>query len=340
MRFVLGLAAVAATALLTVAASAEDQCAPLKVMAHADLVTLPKGRIMVPMTVAGENVYFAVNTAAPMTSITAGLAEKLNLPREHSDVSFVGLDGRVSNKLAIAPELGIGPLRAEHVKLLLIEGPRAQQAPQPGAKVPSGELGADFLSAYDVDLDFGANTLNLISPEHCEGNVLYWKSERLAKLPITVMDNGKIYFTMNLDGHDLETVLNTCIPMSTLRLSTAKSLYDVDNDTVGNQREGALGNGTALYSHQFKTMTIEGLTIANPRLVLMPSLAEDEIRHMQAMHGRIGTFPGTAQKQPELVLGMRELRQLHVYIDYRGRTIYFSPATPGGDAPKKEAAGP
>jgi hypothetical protein len=124
--------------------------------------------------------------------------------------------------------------------------------------VPSGELGADSLGAYDVDLDFGANTLNLISSKHGEGNVLYWKSERLAKLPITVMENGKIYFTMTLDGHDLETVLNTGVPMSTLRMSTAKSLYDVDNDSRGNQHEGALGNGTALYSHAFKTMSIAG----------------------------------------------------------------------------------
>jgi hypothetical protein len=122
MRFALGLAAVA---LLTVPAAAEVQCAPLQVVAHADLVPLPKGRIVVPVTVGRENVHFVVNTANPVSSIFASLAEKLNLPREHSDVRFVGLDGQVSNKLAIAPEFGIGPLRAEHVKLLLIEGPRA-----------------------------------------------------------------------------------------------------------------------------------------------------------------------------------------------------------------------
>jgi len=43
---------------------------------------------------------------------------------------------------------------------------------------------------------------------------------------------------------------------------------------------------------------------------------------MQSMH-RI-----PLKQQPDLVLGLRELRQLHIYIDYHHQTLYLTQATP------------
>jgi hypothetical protein len=293
------------------------------------------GRVLVPMNVAGRQVYFVLATAVPMTSINSGLADELGLPREHSSIKFVGLSGEVSDTLATLPTFGIGRLKAESVRLLVMDSHGSN--PAPGVVAPSGALGADFLRAYDVDLDFGANKLNLISRDHCAGNVVYWKSERLAKLPMLVMDNDKITFTMNLDGHDLQTVLNTAVPMSTINMRIAKDLYDVDNDSAGNNMEGKLGDGTSLYSHVFKTLSVEGLAIGNPRIVLMPNRAEEAIDNMR--HGWRGPLLKPAgQQQPEFVLGMAELRHLHVYIDYHNQTIYFSPAVKGGDFPTAASA--
>jgi hypothetical protein len=86
-------------------------------------------------------------------------------------------------------------------------------------------------------------------------------------------------------------------------------------------------------------MDIEGLTISNPILILMPSLAEDKIRHMKAMGGprALMMLPNASELQPELALGMAELSQLHVYIDYREQTVYFTPVTLGGDYPNNAA---
>ncbi|MDE1986531.1 MAG: aspartyl protease family protein [Alphaproteobacteria bacterium] len=306
-------------------------------MASVDMVPLKNGRVMVPVNVAGREVYFVLATAVPMTSIDAALVDQLNVPREHSRVKFVGLSGEVSDTLATVPTFGIGRLKAESVELLVTDSHRNKAAmAEAGGLVPSGALGADFLRAYDVDLDFGANKLNLISRDHCEGNVVYWKSERLAKLPMLVMDNDKIAFSMNLDGHDLETILNTGVPMSTINMRTAKTLYDVDNDSPGNKVEGKLGDGTVLYSHVFKTLSAEGLAISNPKIVLMPNRAEQTIQHMR--HGWRGPLLAPAgQQQPDLVLGMAELRHLHVYIDYHYQTIYLTPADAGSSAPATTA---
>ena len=332
-KFGLSVFAVAA-ALGAGPALAVDECPPLKIMASVDMVPGKHGRVLVPMNVAGRQVYFVLATAVPMTSINSGLADELGLPREHSPINFVDLSGGVSDTLATVPTFGIGRLKAESVRLLVTDSHGGN--PAPGAIAPSGALGADFLRAYDVDLDFGANKLNLISRDHCAGNVVYWKSERLAKLPMLVMDNDKITFTMNLDGHELQAVLNTAVPMSTINMRTAKNLYDVDNDSAGNSMEGKLGDGTSLYSHAFKTLSVEGLVISNPRIVLMPNRAEEAIENMR--HGRRGPLLKPAsQQQPEFVLGMAELRHLHVYIDYHNQAIYFSPVTKGGDFPTATA---
>jgi hypothetical protein len=319
----------AAAACLAVPTLADEQCPPLMRMAGVDLVATKNGRVLVPVTVNGEQYYFTLGTATPMTTISAALAEKLKLTRIHSAVKFVDLAGDVADRLAVVPQFGIGTLRAGPVNFVVAG--RDTAAPSPGVQVPSGTLGADFLRAYDVDLDFGAGKLNLISREHCEGAVLYWKPEHVAKVPMLVTDENKIFFSMTLDGHDLQTVLNTGVPTSSVRMSTAATVYDVDNNTPGNQPAGRLNKDTQLFSHVFKEMSINGLVINNPRLVLLPSLAEQTIRHMQAPYS--ARMLADVKKQPELVLGMAELRQLHVYIDYHNQTLYLSPANDHGGAP-------
>ena len=320
-------------------ALAESQCPPLKFMASVDMVPTKYGRVLVPVNVGDRQEYFILATAAPMTSISAQLAEELKAPREHSRVKFVGLSGQVSDTLATVPSFGMGHLRSQSVQLLVASdiGGTAETAQGPIA--PAGALGADFLRAYDTDLDFGGNKLNLISREHCAGDVLYWKSERMARVSMVVLDNDKITFPMTLDGHQVQAVLSTATPMSTINMRTAKNLYNVDNNSADNNVEGKLADGTTLYSHKFGSLSVDGLVIGNPRLILMPNHAEEAIDRMRRGR-RAPLMKPLGQTQPELVLGMKEIRQLHVYIDYHDQAIYFSPATKGGDFPKAAEAAP
>lgn len=331
-------ASIMVAGLIAYPALAADQCPPLKVMASVDMVALRNGVVMIPVTVAGQQKYFVLATGLPYTSINGELADQLAAPRRHSPIKFVGLDGQVSDTLAIVPSFGLGRLNAELVQMLVNKRQDDRVTPD-GAARPSGALGADFLRAYDVDLDFGAKKLNLISREHCTGDVLYWKSEHAAKLPMSVMDNDRITFIMTLDGHDLQTVLSTEAPMSTINMRVAKNLYGVDNNSAGNKIEGHLGDGTTLYAHTFNALNVEGLAINNPKLVLMPNRAEEEMDRLRAGR-RAPLLRRAGQQQPELVLGMAELRHLHVYIDYHNQAIYFTPAKPEGDVPNSGPATP
>ena len=39
---------------------------------------------------------------------------------------------------------------------------------------------------YDVELDFSSDTMNLFSPDHCPGHVVYWKAPVVAAVPISL----------------------------------------------------------------------------------------------------------------------------------------------------------
>lgn len=313
---------------------ADQQCPPLRVAASVEMISMPSGRVVVPMTVAGEKHYFWIGTATPYTSITASVARAHEFPREHSNIRFVDTNGDVSDKMTTVPSFGIGHLLSGSTKLLMVE----RDYPTANGITPDGTLGADFLRAYDVDLDFGAHRLNLISRDHCNVEPVYWPSTTMAKLPMLVTDDNKISFKMTLDGHDLQTILSTNTSTSTIRINTAKTLFDIDNNSPDNKPAGKLGDGTPLFAHRFQSLTVEGLNIANPKLVLLPSRADEEIKHLHAMHSGAGQGPLLQPKQPELTLGMAELKHLHVYIDYHHQMIYMTPANePASPAPASPA---
>jgi len=318
-----------AAALSVSASYAAEDCAPLKVLASVDMVPLKSGRIAVPVTVGGQPTYFILATAVPMSSIREQIVAQNHYTSEHSAVKFVDLAGNTSDKLAVVPSFGLGRLSTGSTSLVMTEG---NGLPLPDGSVTAGVLGADFLRGYDVDLDFGGNKLNLISRDRCDVDPVYWKSATMAKLPMTVTDKNKISFVMELDGHRLDTVLNTGVPMSTLNLRVARAVFDIDNDSPGNRPEGRLNKDTPLFSHRFQSLSAGDLKIENPRLVLLPPLADQKIRHLEFVTA-VHFMP--INQQPDLVLGMAELRHLHLYIDYHHQTLYMTPATPGGDMPGK-----
>src|ERR1700744_2956847 len=52
----------------------------------------------------------------------------------------------------------------------------------------AGVLGADLLSHFDVDFDFGANKLNLFQPSSCGDRAVYW-SDTYAHFPFVFRNN-------------------------------------------------------------------------------------------------------------------------------------------------------
>jgi hypothetical protein len=320
---ILSLATLLAAFAAAAPAAAED-CPPLHIIATLDIVPTPGGRVLVPATVGGEERYLVLGTASPMSSVTPELADSLHLAPERLGVRFIDIAGHESNLGVRLPSFALGGMQAQAQSLRFLLEAQAGGAPAAGGKMRSGVLGADFLRGYDIDLDFGADKMQIISPEHCAGKVVYWKTDAVAAVPMHVRDDGKVVFDMTLDGHTLETVLNTGVPSTFINQHSASEIFGIDNTSPGNQPAGSTADGTPLVAHRFQSLGVEGLAINNPSIVLMPDKMQEALGHIRK--GRSGFDLHPHADLAELALGMSTLKHLHVYIAYREQTIYVSPA--------------
>jgi hypothetical protein len=91
----------------------------------------------------------------------------------------------------------------------------------------------------------------------------------------------------------------------------AEKFLGIKLDNAYLQSKGSvLMNGearTTMYRYPFSSMTFEGISVGNPDVTIV----EDD---------------GFKQKSDTMVIGASILRQLHVYIAYKEKILYVSPA--------------
>ena len=89
------------------------------------------------------------------------------------------------------PETQIGGLRFKTLKA--VENPLV--------KLPAGVegvLGGDFFGRFNLEYNLKAGKLNLFSPDHCPGQVVYWANQYVA-MPILHDRAGRPYSLAELD---------------------------------------------------------------------------------------------------------------------------------------------
>jgi hypothetical protein len=323
MRFtIIGLACALA---VTSAALAEDKCPPLKIVSSVDLTIHKQGAIGVPVAIGQQKAMFLLSTGAAQSSISTALSEQLQLPTRHTGAVVVNQRGNFSDEIATAKDFYIGNVHYGSVYLrLMIE--------TPGPKGPQGILAADLFRNYDVELDFLAAKMNLISRDHCEGSAVYWPSKTIAKIPMRVTDDNRIVFKMTLDGHEVETSIDVAATRTILTQDVASELFGIEEGSPGST---PVKNG--VYRHRFNTLSAEGLAIKNSDVLIVPTPGSHMPGAISRGRGRQQVELGT-HKLPPLRLGMSTLRQLHIYIDYHNQTLYFTPAKPDATSAEEPPA--
>jgi hypothetical protein len=192
-----------------------------------------------------------------------------------------------------------------------------------------------MLNRVDLDLDFGGNTINLISADHCAGSVLYWKPDVSGALDMTRVGlNGKYKVPVTMDGHSFDAVLDTSQPFSNMPAGVAKNVFDLTASSPDMQRLGIQNQtGDAVFRHAFAKLTFGGVTITNARFNIVPDNTNKNIRLTDERNRR-----ALGVSLP-ITIGMNVLRHLHVYFAYRESRVYLSAATKGV-APTDTDAGP
>lgn len=299
----------------------------------------PQDLMLVPASLNDKQILMLFDTGATRGILDASFAQQLGLtairipvaqpvfalPRQPlrsfqmtPSTQFFTANGTRLSTYTKVPSFDLGALHSKNPAFMLagFGDPNI-----PGLR---GILGGDQFRNYDVEIDPRARLINLFSQDHCEGRVVYWAGA-YSDLPIGFSQDGEIRLIMTLDGKDVDTVLDTGAPNTTLSLQAARKVFDLDTDSPGMEKLSGEGRD-GVYRYRFKSLVAGGITITNPQIVLVRDALADRLRQeeIDAHH----LMPDTA-RTPQLILGMDVLRQLHLYIAYKERKLYVTAASAG-----------
>jgi predicted aspartyl protease len=261
------------------------------------------GRVTVPMTLNGREQTMLVDTGGYVSSIMAQTAQALDLKlKSMAGMKVVMFNGDTIAHYATVDILKLGNMEARRRDFLVF--PENQSI-----NGVDGTIAPDLLSAYDVEFDFANAKFNLYSHDHCSGQVVYWTQEPAAKVPLTIDSAGHIMAAVQLDGEPIRAAIDTGAWRTTLELEQAQRVFGkkLDSDLKLDPAE------PGFYTYPFKSLTLEGLAVANPDVALV-SKADAKMFSWR--------YDG-----PRLILGMGIVRRLHLYVAYRERMLYATTAT-------------
>lgn len=326
-------------AAFSTAAQAAD--CKLQNVASLDAVRAPNGLLLVPVSAGDRRVDMLLDTGAERGVIdvtvmqTLGLIPmKISTPPPIFNVpgapfrsmvqfnapDFYLADGAQLDHFTKMPTLSIGASHFENTPFLLA---RFDDTQSQGMK---GILGSNLLRNFDVEVDPAAAKVNLFTPDHCEGKVVYW-APTFADLPIRVRSNGAIEMEMTLDGHDVDALLDTGAAHTTLTMEMARRIFDIDPQSPAVEHVSGEGND-AIYRTRFQSLVAGDLAIKNPQIDLVP----DPIARKRMAEAMDSGFSGSLDfRNARLVLGMDVLSRLHFYIAYREQKFYFTAASPAAE---------
>ncbi|MDE2184745.1 MAG: retropepsin-like domain-containing protein [Alphaproteobacteria bacterium] len=311
--------------------SAHADCKPLALITSVDLTPAPdKSAEFVPVEIAGTPKLMLLDTGGVYTEITSQVADELHLQRRQGNFELLNIAGTGTSEFATA-SFAIGRLKADKVAFPIWPGDFGYNG-----KV-AGLLAADILTHYDVSADFGTDKLDLLSQDHCEGKVIYWPASAIAVLPMQLLESGHIVVSVVLDGHETTAIVDTGASRSTLRIPAAESYFGLKLGSSDAPRDGDLPGlpGAPMYRHTFKTLELNGITVSNPDIAIIPDMTSDKVANVPDTGSRLGD-PRRNEEKPDMLIGMDVLQHLHIYIAYKEEKLYVTPA--GAQAKAENAA--
>jgi predicted aspartyl protease len=261
------------------------------------ITTLPDGRFTVPGVIEGQSLNFLVDTGGAVMTLTNDKAFSLDLAVVQTNSALRGVAGARFSDVTFVDSFSLGRLQGKNIPFYV------DSAVPAGA---DGTLAPDIMKHYDVDIDPAHGIINLISPEHCRGQVVYWTKLGYIALPMSVVSGGHIEIPVVVDGKKFTAVLDTGAVGSIISLGAAKALGITEN-SPGLKPVTDKDARYKAYDYPFKLLDFNGITVTNPRLQVVSS--------------------DFLPRGIDMLIGVGILRRLHLYIAYGEEKLYITPAT-------------
>jgi predicted aspartyl protease len=290
------------------------------------------GAMLVPMTMGSAHKLLLLDTGGFFGELTPQTVAELGLRPRHVRIRQIDVEGNSVDHVVDVNDVSLGTIGPSSMQFMVA----ARDIGGKDSKI-AGTFAPNILSAYDLDLDFPHSKLQLMSQDHCPAQVIYWPHGAVALIPMQVTESNHIVFPMELDGHRLQAMLDTGASQTTLSLREAQ-VIGVDTSAPDVEAAGQLTDkvGSKIYRHRFKTLSVNGITVNNPMIYLIPDMVRSYMVHSPYTGSRLDSS-SEPQGLPDLLLGMSVLQYVHVYVAYGERMLYItasetasSPARGGG----------
>lgn len=298
-------------------------CKPLQLINSIKMTTNADRSIFyVPVQINGTPKNLILDTGGGLTQILQSTANELKLEDTRSRLTSHDLYGHESDRAVRVATFDLGNQRGENMKF--------QLAPMPTlSDDAAGLLSTDLFLQYDIDMDFGADRLNYFSQDHCEGKVAYWSERPLAILPVN-LSGGHLNIVVTLDGEIFNAVLDTGAPATATRLRDIIGPFHMlqgspDLPVIAVAKDNP---DQKVYAHKFERLSFGDITVLHPQIGLLPDTGTGATQ--------FGQYNGPRR----IIIGMNVLRQLHLYIAYREKKLYITPAGTGESVLFKSPATP
>jgi len=313
-------AALSAVAVLATPMRAEE-CKPLKLLASIPLSTSEDGRrLYVPVQVNGQNKRLLLDTGAETSMLSEDVVKALGLATRAAPLRTYDLTGSYVETLATTP-LKLGRIAFDRVEFMVSSRLNDLDAPD-----VVGLLGANLLGKFDVSIDPVNKKLDLLSPDHCPDNVVYWPATGYSRIPFDTDFTAHIRIDVTLDGKPTKATIDTGAWNSTLPTGAATSLFGLTLGAPDTPKVGILNGRKDLvtYSHQFETLNFDGVAVNKPIVELIPDTLKESMTYTPTGSHLSHRMDGS---DSEMLIGMNILRHMHLYIAYKEKAFYFTPAT-------------
>ncbi|HTI79698.1 MAG TPA: retroviral-like aspartic protease family protein [Acetobacteraceae bacterium] len=259
--------------LLATLSSAHATC---RVTAQATVpIDLANGHLLVSVQVNGTPTTFILDTGAERTLMGEDAVRQLGVARDNWVASTVlGIGGYEERPNALPRSLQLGGMILRRHTLVgdnsVTVGPLPITAVQ-GHPI-AGLLGRDFISPFDLDIDFPARQLTLYDVSGCSTGFLPWHAT-YASIPATTPAGAALVIPVSIDGSALHALIDTGASSSLItapgmaRLGLTPEL--LAHDPSGN----GSGIGPApvfMRRHHFETLSVGPVTTMKPTLWVSP----------------------------------------------------------------------
>jgi predicted aspartyl protease len=167
--------------------------------------------------------------------------------------------------------------------------------------------------------------MNLFSPDHCDGHVVYW-STSYVEVPFRTL-NAHIVVDVNLDGQALRATLDTGSEFSTVSARVLPRFGLDESSPAMEPIPDSKPDDLIQHRYRFKQLSLNGLAVNNPLFYVLPDKVDDAIRKQQPSDKLAGDpVYGVQNQAPQIILGMNVLTKLHLFISYKERKLYLTAA--------------